>query len=682
MPARYRHKTIKPADGGALINVASLENVGESNYCQKVNMRRNVDREVRREGWEYFKPGDSPDAPIAPGVILSRVAPLSALRSVIDWSYRVAPEGMPTDGWAPPESPEITAPITAIAQCVRADGTRALFAATSSDVFRYEPDSGTWTTIGSGYANGKRWEVVQVNGELVFNNGVDLPFSISVTNPTCRPIHELRERGVARVGTIAEYYGFLHCFDITEIQPDELNDWMNGATPYGVVPDAICNRIRQRHIWSEYGQPRNWAPAFKVTLSESGSIIQLPFPSQVFVANETRVAVVGGGINGGTLGGETGYEDGILVTAVAGAQISLEVATAAGITYPREVTVMRFADTSSIVGYNDMTDDGSAIVKALALRDVFVVYRETGVFVGRYTAVLEQPFLFKRIYNGLNVPYFPDTVIEVQGVGHLYAGADRFFLFDGIDEPKLFPTLDLARSRFYQSTSGQYSAFAVQQPKSREIWFCTPEYTIVYEYESKTASEIDTGITAAAMIVRPGSVDDLMFVLANVETYGVTVFRYVEQWVVDHYEIIAYQIISDYKFSVLAEYGSTYSRYGRAERNSGVLASGLWSLGDEFNEKTIRTYILQLASGQPSEGWSAMISLYGKDDASEPARLLFTATVWPPDFVNGRLALPVFFRATYFQDVIKVTGTADVQITGRTIEVVGDYTRGIERTRQ
>ena len=41
--------------------------------------------------------------------------------------------------------------------------------------------------------------------------------TISVGDTEPQPIWELRERGIAAVGTIAEYYGFLHCFDITEI---------------------------------------------------------------------------------------------------------------------------------------------------------------------------------------------------------------------------------------------------------------------------------------------------------------------------------------------------------------------------------------------------------------------------------------------------------------------------------
>ena len=611
MPAGYRHHTIKPSQGGALINVASLDNVGAENYVAKVNMRRDVDREVRREGWSTFDP-DNTGIPV--GLSL--------------------------------------ASITAVEQCTRANGDRLIVAASTTTVYAYI--GGVWQTIGTGYAGTRRWEVVQVNDDLVFNNGADLPFTVSVAQPTCRPIYELRERGVSCVGTIAEYNGFLHCFDITEIQPDELNDWMNGATPYGRVTSTICNRIRQRHIWSEFGDARAWAPSFSCTLSAVTSTFSLPFPSSVFVAGETRVAVVGGGINGGTLGGETGYETGVLVTAVAGATITLEKETAAGITYPRSVRVMRFTDVSSIVGYHDMTDDGSAIIKAVALRDQLVLYRETGIFVGRYTAVLAAPFLFKRIYKGFNVPYYQDTVIEAQGVGHIYAGKDRFFLFDGIDEPRIHPVLDSARSNLFQSIASvatPNTLFSVQQPFTREVWICGPSKTLVYNFESKTCDEIDAGITAAGVMTG----DVVKFALAYKLTPSST---------------------------VLCEYDqSTTLRLGSITTLS-TLTSGLWSLGDDFNDKDIRTYCIQLASGHATTGWSITVRLYSRAEANEAAKLLFTRVVTPPDFTNGRLMIPVFFRDTFFQDELTISGEAQVELVARTIEVARVYTRGMEKTRQ
>ena len=564
---RFKPYTIKPASGGALVNVGSAENVGAENYTEKVNFRRIVDREARREGWNFFNPNEATD------LTAQRLASLYGTT------------------------------ITRIAEAVQANGERLLIAASKEKIFRFNLPTGAWVEIGAGYAaTGKRWEVVEVAGEAVFNNGVDLPFTLSVQYPTPRPIHELRERGVASVGTIAEYFGFLHCFDVREIIPDQLNAWMNGATPYGPVPDAQCNRFRYRHIWSEFGRPRDWAPVFSVTLNSASTAITLPFPSSVFHANETRVAVIGGGVNGGTLGGETGYESGVLVTSVAGATIALEKSTAT-LTYPRQVKVCRFADVSSIVGYNDITDDGSAVLKALPLRDTFVLYRETGIFIGRYSAQMEQPFPFKRAFRGknINVPYDPDTLIDVEGLGHLFAGrkpdgeedsGGHFFLFDGVDEPRRIMSLDVSSETFFKSVTDQASAFACHQPNTGEIWFCSPTMVLAYDVTTKTCSEIDAAVTAAALVKNPAG-SDKRFVLA---TGG-----------------------------ALATYGGTFFRFG-----AGVAARitfGLWSMGDEWNDKEIRGYSVLLSNKRTPI--PLVVSLDATHDASVAPERLFSELTQP-----------------------------------------------------
>lgn len=607
---RFKPFTIKPTAGGALVNVCSAENVGAENYIEKVNFRRLIDREVRREGWNYFNPNEASD------ITAQRLAALAGHE------------------------------IIGVAEAVRANGDRLLVALTEDKVFRFEMPSGAWVEIGSGYATtGRRWEVVPINGELVLNNGVDLPFTVSVAYPYPRPIWELRERGVASVGTIAEYFGFLHCFDIREIHSDALNAWMNGATPYGPVPDSLCNRIRYRHIWSEYGKPREWAPVFAVELAAASATLALPFPSKVFVAGETRVAVVNGGINGGVLGGETGYESGVLVTAVNGASITLEKSTAV-LTYPRTVQVCRFADTSSMVGYKDITDDGSAVLKALALRDSFILYRETGIFIGRYTAAVEEPFQFRRAFRGkiVHVPYYHDTLIDLDGTGHLFADRTQFYLFDGVDEPKVYQPIDMSRAKFFATAGRQSAPYAVHQPQTGEIWFCTPGVVLAYDISSKTCSEIDAVVGAAATIADPKT-GVLRFVLATGEA--------------------------------LASYGGTYHRYG-----AGVAArivSGLWAMDDEFNEKEVRSYVLLMSS--TCAPVPMVIRMESTNDLATAPVQLFAETTTP----GWDGYIPLYFVGGYFRDTIELpaeTGDKDVQISGRTIEACGIATYGVGRTRQ
>ena len=605
--------TIKPADGGALINIASHENVGAENYTVKWNFRRFHDREILREGWGEFRSS-------AAGAVL-------------------VPDG----------------DITLIAEAARANGDRMLIAATATTIYRHT-DSG-WVQMGTGYATtGRRWEAVSVNGYLVLNNAVDLPLTISVGDSAPQPIWELRERGIACVGTIAEYYGFLHCFDVSEIV--DLNAWMNGASPYGAVT-APVNRFRYKHIWSEYGQPRNWAPIFSVTMAAAGNLLVLPFPSKTFVANETRVAVVGGGINGGTLGGGSGLETGVLVTAVAGAQISLEVSTASGIGYPRTVRVTRFADVSTIVGSQDIIDDGSAILKARVLRDVLVLYRETGAFIGRYTAVVARPFTFKRAYTGGNVPNYPDTLCDIRGELHIYAsksraGESRFFSFDGVDEPKVFNQLDLARSRFFASATR--AAFAQHNSATREIWFCATASVLALDYEQNTASEIDCCVTALAGLE---SVDGLL--IGTREGSVPKLAQHGWTW----------------RDGALTR---TYQRFGQYV--TAEIKAGLCSFGNEAAEKTVYGITPLLSSMQEAPAAVQIhFDLFSTPTPSRPSQIWGETDITN---INDVAMVPCYHSAIYFTDRITVRTYEDVQVhfSGRIFEVTGAGGGQIERTRQ
>ena len=51
---RYVHKTVRPSDGGRLLTATAEETVGISNYVEKLNFRRDLDGEIRREGWSPF----------------------------------------------------------------------------------------------------------------------------------------------------------------------------------------------------------------------------------------------------------------------------------------------------------------------------------------------------------------------------------------------------------------------------------------------------------------------------------------------------------------------------------------------------------------------------------------------------------------------------------------------------
>lgn len=56
MPARYKSVELRPPQGGKLVGGISEDTGAEPNYSIKTNFRRDLDVEMRREGWELFNP--------------------------------------------------------------------------------------------------------------------------------------------------------------------------------------------------------------------------------------------------------------------------------------------------------------------------------------------------------------------------------------------------------------------------------------------------------------------------------------------------------------------------------------------------------------------------------------------------------------------------------------------------
>ena len=60
---RYKSFTFTPAQGGMLMASVSKDTVGVKNYTTKRDFRRKLDREQRREGYDYFVSFDFGTAP-------------------------------------------------------------------------------------------------------------------------------------------------------------------------------------------------------------------------------------------------------------------------------------------------------------------------------------------------------------------------------------------------------------------------------------------------------------------------------------------------------------------------------------------------------------------------------------------------------------------------------------------
>lgn len=609
---------VKVLDGGRLVTAFSTENVGPNNWTRKLNFRRQKDQEIRREGWILFKPN-------AAG----------------------ANSQATFDG---------TETVLRLAELVRPNGERVVVGASRTKIKKFDTTTGLWATIGSGYsASGLRWQAVTMNGYLVLNNGVDLMVTYRVEDATVTPIYEMREVGIASAKRITEFNGFLFIGNVTEIKADQLDAWMNGLTPWGIPGAGITNVIPYELANSEFGEPRKWAPSFSIVMAASSATITLPFVSTVFIANVTRVAVVNGGPDGDVLGGDTEHPDGILVTAVVGNVLTLEVPTDASIGYPRTVEVMRWTDLNTIVGRYLLQGDGSEITGLMPLQNLLCVYRTKGIYTGRYTGDVDTPFVFTPRYAGINVPKWGDAIANVNGDYHLYPGTgNRFYKFDGASWPSIHAVADDAANLFFASVVDTDACFAVDNPITKEWWFCNPYLVFAFDYDTPggTVSEIDAVIAAAAFAQRPSSTDN-WFILA----VGATVFTY---------GLVIDAIVPIH----------TWLR--NAVVPSARLKSGLISLGDQSNEKDLLNYtpIMSSSSADPL----LEIQLYATRDPSiAPAALLAPVAELPdPD---GNNFLTTLFRAIYFQDEIVITDDRDIdaRLSARLFEFDRTDAGGVNR---
>ena len=574
------------------MSASSEDNIGLNNYARKVNFRRmnGGEEEGRREGWVKFRPNTD----LAQGT-----------------------QATPPAG-----------PITLIAENVRPNSERCVIAASQTTIYRYTYSTGAWTTIGSGYsASGKRWQTETINGWIIFNNGVDLPCSYRVEDGAVVPLKELREVGIASVKVVTQLNGFLMCMNVREIKAASLNAVMNSGSPYGLVDDSLVNHIPYRIIWGEPAAPTNWAPVFNVTMASASATITLPFPSAVFVQGVTRVAVINGGPNGGTLGGDTANPDGILVTGVAGAVLTLAVATSAvGNTYPRTVSLTRWADTSALSGYIDIQGNASHITCAKPLQGLMVVYRQRGIYVGRYTGNADEPFQFSERPDSFSVPAYPDAVASVAGEYHVYPAKGGFFYaFDGVNAPSLFAPLNDCANLIMDGLTPSSTLWAVEQPLTKETWFCRADRTLCFDHETKTVSEIDAAFGAAALVARPGWEDD-WFIMAQGSTL--------------------------YTYGRINDVATTFLRDG--VNPGGRLVWGRAAFGDVFNEKMLRSYLMLFGSGQTAV--PMRLKLFGAFSSSSAREALLDEVI-PDPTVDGGM-IPTAYQSVYFQDELHIESEA------------------------
>ncbi len=655
-----------------------------------------------------------------------------------------------------------------LAELVRGDGTRATVGASLTKIKYYDTATDAWVQIGSGFStDGAPWQCEALAGYLIFNNAVNLPQWWAIGEAAVLPVHELREAGIASVGRIGSYNGFLFVGDVVEIIGGPMGHtalWINGygsytkssnsaknadfsitsanhrvqfdvttgastivatlpvlgvtnwgfyvfiakadagagtvvtlpelagqkillttqddlallfwngtgwiskvfpggvipaTDPYGIIADAlgITQHVADEQAWSELGGPINWAPLVKGYVASAGTAVVLPFKPFNWTAKKTRVAVIGAGIGGGTLGGTSLYPDGVMITAFAafavatgGVSMTIEVTTDTAISYPRLTDVTRWSDVSTFVGKQRL-GNGRRITAMLELNGLQVIYHADGAFINRYTGNAKQPFALREKFTGKAIPRDGDCIAKILNSYHLYPSVDGSFIqFDGLTDPDIHPLCEQAKDVFFSGLAATDRVWAVNNPELNAVWFCRPGKAFSYRYQKQTegCSEIDATLGAAAFVRKPGGTVN-WFVLG-----------------------IANKV---YQFGLVNGVTTTWLRDAVAPAIPARITSGLNSMRDQMHEKTLQSFTPVMSSPSPADA-EMTVQIRASHNPNATLDDLMTPAAVLPD-PAGNNFLPCFFQAIYFQDEVSLTDLRDIdwRISMRTFEfdLIGGY---------
>jgi len=856
MADRYTSIEATPGRGGALMTGISSENAGVFNYVAKRDWRRVLDHEMRAEGYDHFRPNITkalgnqpfPGAPTTDPILLIHMArrpngetAIIAATATTIYRYFALEDGAYFEGNGTPAAYFEEPPLP--------------------DTPYFDDNPGEWIVIGSGFSpDGNRWEAENLNGYAIFNNGVDLPVTYRLEDFAVRPIWELRDNGVAAVGTIAVFEDVLMLADILQIHDEKLLEirspidsgaitasqagalysglitataagatvtadaaffnagmvgkdlrfsngirrtitaftdaqnvdvdgdplaiatglpfyiletgdadfivdssagfftadhvglrifWDSGHvrtitalnSPTQVVvnsdlevpsgefgienPEAYAtftqtqfiDRIQYRILWSDLDEPRRFDAIVPGTIMAGSNQLTFLVPTRSFESGQA-IIILGAGASGGNLLAT------ILFLGENGRDAILDTQALTSVT---DADVSAQSSIGSLVGFEDLQDDGSAIIRMRRLRGKLVIYKDTSIFLGQFTGQVDSPFSFQHIYSGSKSVHYKHTLVDVNGLYHLYAGRNTFYRFDLTGQiPQEQKTLEIVKPLFFDAASQEngHLIFAAENVLTKEVFFCFPSMSddkvLRYDYLMDTVSTSSAAFTAAASVKRPVSGPQIgpsedWFIMGTAQG---TILRYglVDAEVISPATTTASQsgvtvtasaavfttmhvgrtiIFGDDRAVQIVEFidasnvtvngpsttasgmafrivGATWNRLGEAYES--VLQSGAEAYGSQFSEKDFERYVLILASFSPE--CSISVDFLGGRNTPEIQLLASTSIATP----NRENMVPVYFRENYFSERVRVAGlNAHCKLAARLFNVSGLNSRSAIR---
>lgn len=636
MPVKrqYAAYPIRISDGGRFLPDLPVGSIGASNFDEKVNIESELEGVRLRAGWDYPANED-------------------------DWLG---------GGLANFHN---SLPAEAIGTVRRPNGTYAIVGCGAGQIKYFDYDTNAWVGLATGYATRDQpgfrwWQIVDVAGYAVFNNGLNLPCEWQVGDSVVRPLFELREAGYASVGLITEYVdGVLMCADILEINDASHAAIMTGPDPYGtIVEGPTTTRISFRRVWSNVGDPRDFAVTVPGTVTASSTALTLAWPMQSFHAGD-EIEIIGAGVEGGN--------HITTIQTISGVNVTLTDAAATSVV---DADVQRPSDIDSIAGYDDIEDDGSAIVLQIPLKTQLITFKASGnIWQTYYTGDLDTPFAKDRVTKKPGVaPKYPRAVLNIVDDNEneylLFPGGKHFYSYHlGSQAPKQHPAFKGAeKTLFFDRIKGL---------GPYEVWgainACTDEAIFAYNWRDYESDYYNANRALAFKYEKDA--ESLSEISGWNFLCAITVEKPTAELTCDESELWFLMGDNDGK---ITRYGQsnlevfTRQRYG--ENAEAILGGGLFAPGARDTGSYVRRFSLDPANPDSSAG--VTVQIFGAVQPNKAPQLLESKTLTNPVFPGS---MGLHYRKPFYKYRIVANTDADLRISGFTWRFAAAETNAIER---
>lgn len=468
-------------------------------------------------------------------------------------------------------------------------------------------------------------------------------------------------------GHVRRITGFIHPTQVEVSQIGTIPEgpfYIVSEDAYGRYTDVTnMNHVSWRVLWSDYEKPTKFYPTVGCEIEGGSRDLKLKVPSKALSRGDS-ILISGAGESGGNLTATVQYVN-------ADRFVRIDVPAKTGTT---SGFVQDSSAAGSIVGYEDLQDDSSAILRMLELESTLVIYKDTTIFLANRSAGNDSPYIFRRrkipVSHSL---YFRNTLTQI-GRHHVWAGKDSFYRFDlSVQAPEEDPVLELCKDQFfdYADLEDTESVWASVNAVVKEIMFVTPGSAVCYDHMFSTVSTTDAQVTAAATVKRPKEGP------MNRET---------EDWFIMGTSAGVVVVYGRSKEPV-ASWGSLREIYFRREsypfsaeksEYDSKIQSGLGDFGSAYSHKILRA-IQPFLSSRSENNAIKLMPIGSQVAASGVTQLLALHFSLDNPAVLNRVNL--YFRGYLFGDEILVTGKDNpVEIAGRTYEYTAERTNGTNLT--